>query len=109
MTDAQVEPAAAPALRHVPPPAPSAFLARALGAAGLAPADADPVAELMTEADLTGAGAHGIFKTSRLEQLFRDGALGPLHPPPSDFCLYNMGLYELGLDPADTLPPLKPG
>ena len=36
--------------------------------------------------------AHGIFKTSRLEQLFRDGALGPLHPPLSDFCLYNMGL-----------------
>jgi hypothetical protein len=49
-----------------------------------------------------------IFKTSRLEQLFRDGALGPLHPPPADFCLYNMGLYELGIA-ADVLPPLKPG
>jgi alkylation response protein AidB-like acyl-CoA dehydrogenase len=57
---------------------------------------------------LTLGGAHGIFKTSRLEQLFRDGALGPLHPPPADFCLYNMGLYELGIDPADLLPPLKP-
>jgi len=32
---------------------------------------------------LTLGGAHGIFKTARLEQLFRDGALGPLHPPPS--------------------------
>ena len=52
--------------------------------------------------------SEGIFKTSRLEQLFRDGALGPLHPPPSDFCLYNIGLYELGIDPADVLPPLKP-
>ena len=50
-------------------------------------------------------GAHGIFKSSRLEQLFRDGALGPLHPPPADFCLQNMGLYELGLDPADMVPP----
>jgi hypothetical protein len=30
-----------------------------------------------------------------------------LRPPPSDFCLYNMGLYELGLGPADL--PLKPG
>jgi hypothetical protein len=40
--------------------------------------------------------------------LFRDGALGPLHPPPSDFCLYNMGVYELGLDPREVLPPLKP-
>lgn len=62
----------------------------------------------ITRAALTLGGAHGIFKTSRLEQLFRDGALGPLHPPPTDFCLYNMGLYELGLDPADVPPPLKP-
>ena len=62
----------------------------------------------ITRTALTLGGAHGIFKTSRLEQLFRDGALGPLHPPPSDFCLYNMGLYELGIDPADVLPPLKP-
>ena len=62
----------------------------------------------ITRVALTLGGAHGIFKTSRLEQLFRDGALGPLHPPPSDFCLYNMGLYELGIDPADVLPPMKP-
>jgi alkylation response protein AidB-like acyl-CoA dehydrogenase len=61
----------------------------------------------VTRTALTLGGAHGIFKTSRLEQLFRDGALGPLHPPPADFCLYNMGLYELGLDAADLLPPLK--
>jgi alkylation response protein AidB-like acyl-CoA dehydrogenase len=62
----------------------------------------------ITRTALTLGGAHGIFKTSRLEQLFRDGALGPLHPPPTDFCLYNVGLYELGIDPADVLPPLKP-
>jgi alkylation response protein AidB-like acyl-CoA dehydrogenase len=62
----------------------------------------------ITRTALTLGGAHGIFKTSRLEQLFRDGALGPLHPPPADFCLYNMGLYELGIDPDDVLPPLKP-
>jgi alkylation response protein AidB-like acyl-CoA dehydrogenase len=62
----------------------------------------------ITRTALTLGGAHGIFKTSRLEQLFRDGALGPLHPPPSDFCLYNMGLYELGIDPTDVLPPMKP-
>jgi alkylation response protein AidB-like acyl-CoA dehydrogenase len=62
----------------------------------------------ITRTALTLGGAHGVFKGSHLEQLFRDGALGPLHPPPSDFCLYNMGLYELDLDPADLLPPLKP-
>src|SRR5262249_29278177 len=59
----------------------------------------------ITRSALTLGGAHGIFKTSRLEQLFRDGALGPLHPPPADFCLYNIGLYELGIDAADLLPP----
>ena len=62
----------------------------------------------ITRVALTLGGAHGIFKGSRLEQLFRDGALAPLHPPPADYCLYNMGFFELGLDPADTLPPLKP-
>ena len=62
----------------------------------------------VTRTALTLGGAHSIFKPSRLEQLFRDGALGPLHPPPLDFCLYNMGLYELGLDEAELLPPLKP-
>src|SRR6266852_4479358 len=62
----------------------------------------------ITRTALTLGGAHGIFKGSRLEQLFRDGALAPLHPPPSDFCLYNMSLFELGLDPADLLPPMRP-
>jgi len=66
------------------------------------------VVSRITRTALTLGGAHGIFKTSRLEQLFRDGALGPLHPPPSDFCLYNIGLYELGIDPRDVLPPMKP-
>ena len=61
----------------------------------------------ITRAALTLGGAHGIFKGTRLEQLFRDGALAPLHPPPSDFCLFNMGLYELGLDPAELMAPLK--
>ena len=63
----------------------------------------------ITRTALTLGGAHGIFKNSRLELLFRDGALGPLHPPPSDFCLYNMGLYELGIDSSNVLPPMKPG
>jgi hypothetical protein len=62
----------------------------------------------ITRMALTLGGAHGIFKASRLEQLFRDGALGPLQPPPSEFCLYNIGFYELDIDPADVLPPMKP-
>ena len=62
----------------------------------------------ITRTALTLGGAHALFKTQRLEQLFRDGALGPLHPPPADFCLHHMGLYELALDEADILPSLKP-
>lgn len=62
----------------------------------------------ITRIALTLGGAHGIFKGSRLEQLFRDGAVAPIQPPPADFCLWHMGLYELGLDAADVAPPLKP-
>jgi butyryl-CoA dehydrogenase len=62
----------------------------------------------ITRTALTLGGAHGIFKGSRQEQLFRDGALAEIQPPPSDFCLWNMGVHELGLDPSDVLPPLKP-
>lgn len=62
----------------------------------------------ITRVALTLGGAHAVFKGSRLEQLFRDGALGALHAPPSDFCLWNIGIHELGLDPAEVTPPLKP-
>lgn len=62
----------------------------------------------ITRVALTLGGAHGIFKGARLEQLFRDGALGAIQPPPSDFCLWNVGLHELALDPEEIQPPLKP-
>jgi alkylation response protein AidB-like acyl-CoA dehydrogenase len=62
----------------------------------------------ITRAALTLGGARGVFKGSRLEQLFRDGALAPIQPPQPDFCLLNMSMFELDLDPEDMLPPLKP-
>ncbi|MGD0429729.1 MAG: acyl-CoA dehydrogenase family protein [Acetobacteraceae bacterium] len=62
----------------------------------------------ITRVALTLGGAHGIFKGSRLEQLFRDGALAEIQPPPSDLCLWNVGLHELELDPAAALPPMRP-
>jgi alkylation response protein AidB-like acyl-CoA dehydrogenase len=64
-------------------------------------------ASRITRVALTLGGAHGIFKGSRLEQLFRDGAIAEIQPPPSDFCLWHLGLHELGLDPADALPPMR--
>jgi LDH2 family malate/lactate/ureidoglycolate dehydrogenase len=51
----------------------------ALAAAGLPPAHAAKVAELMTEADLTGADGHGIF---RLPQYIRRLKAGGVNPGP---------------------------
>ncbi len=61
----------------------------------------------ITRTALTLGGARGIFKGSRIEQLFRDGALAPIQPPSADFCLWNMAMFELGLDPTELLPPLR--
>jgi len=65
------------------------------------------VASRVTRMALGLAGAHAIFKGKRLELLFRDGALAPIQAPQADFCLHNIGLHALGLDPEDLLPPLK--
>lgn len=58
-------------------------------------------------AALTLGGAHTLFKTSALERLFRDGTVGAIQFPPSDFCLSSLGALELGLDPREILPPMK--
>ncbi len=62
------------------PHAITAFIADVLGAIGLPSADAGKVAALMTEADLTGADAHGIF---RLPQYVRRIRAGGFNTRPS--------------------------
>src|SRR5262252_9306059 len=49
------------------------FIADILTAVGLPPADAVKVAQLMTEADLTGADAHGIFRLPQYVRRIRAG------------------------------------
>jgi alkylation response protein AidB-like acyl-CoA dehydrogenase len=61
----------------------------------------------VTRAAMTLGGAHALFKTLPLERFFRDGAVAPVQFPPPDFCLTNLGMLELGLDPRDVLPPMK--
>src|ERR1700704_2435351 len=39
--------------------------------------DADKVAELMTEADLTGADAHGVFRLPQYARRLRKGGINP--------------------------------
>ena len=62
----------------------------------------------VTRTVMTLGGAHALFKTASLERLFRDGAVAPVQFPPRDFCLASLGLLELGLDPREVLPPMKP-
>jgi LDH2 family malate/lactate/ureidoglycolate dehydrogenase len=52
-----------------------AFIADVFAAAGFPAADAARVAELMTEADLTGADAHGIFRLPHYIRRFKAGAV----------------------------------
>ncbi len=56
---------------------------------------------------LTLGGAHALFKSSPLERLFRDGTVGAIQFPPSDFCPASLGSLELGLDPHEIPPPMK--
>src|ERR1700680_2753879 len=51
----------------------TSFIADAIMAVALPAADARKVAELMTEADLTGADAHGVFRLPQYVRRVRGG------------------------------------
>src|SRR5262245_15365522 len=53
------------------------FIEEALVKTGLPAADAGKVAELMREADLTGADAHGIFRLPQYVKRLRAGGVNP--------------------------------
>ena len=54
-----------------------AFIADSLTAVGLPAGDAAKVAELMLEADLTGADAHGVFRLPQYVRRLRGGGINP--------------------------------
>src|SRR5215470_1224045 len=62
---------------RVPAAAIAGLIEDALGKAGLPAADAAKVAELMTEADLTGADAHGVFRLPQYVRRLRAGGVNP--------------------------------
>lgn len=68
-----LEAAASPA--PVPSEAIKALIERALCKVGLPQQDAAKVADLMTEADLTGADAHGIFRLPQYVQRIQTGGI----------------------------------
>ncbi len=74
---ASTKKAAAPSL--IPAKAISGFIADALAAIDFPRADAAKTAELMTEADLTGADAHGIFRLTQYVTRAKAGGINR-HP-----------------------------
>src|SRR5262249_9383917 len=62
---------------RVPARAISGLIEDCMGKAGLPAADAAKVAELMTEADLTGADAHGVFRLPQYVRRLRKGGVNP--------------------------------
>src|ERR1041384_5426266 len=54
-----------------------AFITDAMTAVGLPPADAAKVAELMLEADLAGADAHGVFRLPQYVRRIKAGGVNP--------------------------------
>jgi L-2-hydroxycarboxylate dehydrogenase (NAD+) len=58
---------------RIPAVAISGFIADALGKLGLSSVDAAKAAELMTEADITGADAHGVFRLPQYVKRLRGG------------------------------------
>src|ERR1043166_9723272 len=67
--------APAPAPARVSAPAIRAFIRDALVAVAIPPDDAARIAELMTEADLTGADAHGVFRLPQYVNRVKAGGL----------------------------------
>jgi LDH2 family malate/lactate/ureidoglycolate dehydrogenase len=53
----------------------AAFIGRALEAAGIAPADAASIAELMVRADVQGSDGHGVFRLPQYVRRIRGGAV----------------------------------
>jgi len=51
----------------------------------------------ITRTALTLGGAYGVFKGPRLAQLFRDGALATIQPPPANFVCQRWGFMSWGL------------
>src|ERR1700716_2177653 len=62
---------------RVPARAVAGLIQDCLGKAGLPAADAAKGAELMTEADLTGADAHGVFRLPQYVRRLRKGGVNP--------------------------------
>jgi LDH2 family malate/lactate/ureidoglycolate dehydrogenase len=62
---------------RIPAAAIDGLIRDCMAAVGVPPADAAKVAELMLEADLTGADAHGVFRLPQYMRRIKGGAVNP--------------------------------
>ena len=76
-SDATIGNPARSTARLVAPACIDSFIRDALVTMGLSTADAAKTAELMTEADLTGADAHGVFRLPQYVRRLRGGGINP--------------------------------
>jgi L-2-hydroxycarboxylate dehydrogenase (NAD+) len=65
------------ATTRIPAAAIASFITDVLAKLGLPPADAAKAAELIVEADLTGADAHGVFRLPQYVRRLRAGGINP--------------------------------
>lgn len=52
-------------------------------------------------------GARSLMKTEPFERMLRDATTAPIMPPNEDACLDQIGLIDMGLNPAEAMPFLK--
>lgn len=52
-------------------------------------------------------GVRSLFVDVGLERMIRDAMTATIQPPNEDFCMEVIGMAEMGLDPAEMLPPLR--
>src|ERR1700754_2680410 len=64
-------------MANVPVPAIISLIRDAFVSLGVPSADAEKVATLMVEADLTGADAHGVFRLPQYVRRMQGGAVNP--------------------------------
>ncbi len=76
-SEAQAGAAAKNTVRLIAASAIEGFIQDSLATMGLSAADASKTAELMTEADLTGADAHGVFRLPQYVRRLRGGGINP--------------------------------
>lgn len=53
-------------------------------------------------------GLHGLMSQHPLERMIRDAQTATIQPPNSDVCLSMIGLLEMGLNPDEIMPGLRP-